>query len=229
MTEYLYTDVANRIQSQIENQELAVGQKLPSERKMSEHYGVSRNVIREALKILTEKGMLDIRPGKGGYVTQGKNKDVSDKIEYTIYKNRTSLLEILEAREAIEMSVVRLAVEKATEENIRNFHEIYESMEKNRESQVNFLTDDMRFHLELAKCTQNSTLASLVETFYSIIDKKLFLVSQLYPQRSVQAQNEHWNMITAIENRDTDRLIASMKAHMECIRTQLQDGSHENV
>ena len=64
MTEYLYTDVANRIQSQIENQELAVGQKLPSERKMSEHYGVSRNVIREALKILTEKGMLDIRPGK---------------------------------------------------------------------------------------------------------------------------------------------------------------------
>jgi DNA-binding FadR family transcriptional regulator len=121
------------------------------------------------------------------------------------------------------MSVVRLAVEKATEDNIRNFHDIFASMEKNRESQNNFLADDMRFHLELAKCTQNSTLASLVETFYSIIDKKLFLVSQLYPQRSVQAQKEHWNMIAAIESHDAEALVASMKAHMECIRTQLQD------
>ena len=65
--DYLYADIYKKLEEKIKNME--VGEKLPSERAMVQEYGVSRNVLREALVLLSERGLIEIRPGKGSYVT----------------------------------------------------------------------------------------------------------------------------------------------------------------
>ena len=65
--DYLYTDIYKKLEERIK--EMSVGEKLPSERTMVQEYGVSRNVLREALVLLGDRGLIEIRPGKGSYVT----------------------------------------------------------------------------------------------------------------------------------------------------------------
>jgi DNA-binding FadR family transcriptional regulator len=221
MADYLYADIANRIETQIESGELTEGEKLPSERKMSEYYGVSRNVIREALKILSEKGLVNIRSGKGGYVTFSNNAKTMDKLELAICKSKSSLMELLEARKVIELAIAPLAVKKATKEDVLKLRRIYGRMESHRESQTNFAQEDRQFHEELANCTKNKALAVLIATFYNIVDEKLFLVSQLYPERIMRAQREHKAMIDAIEQHNEDAMVKAMSDHMECVYNQL--------
>lgn len=223
MGKFLYEDIVNDFQDKIESKSLAQGAKLPSERILAETYGVSRNVIREALKVLSEKGLIEIRPGKGGYVSILEDKQIQDKLELAVFKSRSNLLDILEVREILEKGIVKKAVQKADAKNISRLKEIYNKMERHLVSQTNFAAEDALFHKELANCTNNNMLIILMTSFYQMIDKKLFQVTQRYTERTIQGQQEHRQIIDAIESRDGDKAVAAIENHMACIREQLED------
>lgn len=222
MNNFLYEDIVIDLQEQIESGKLIEGEKLPSERKMVDSYGVSRNVVREALKVLSEKGMIEIRPGKGAYVNILDNDQVFKKLELAVLSSKSTLLEILEVREIIEKAIVVKAVEKATKKDVFNLRKIYEKMQSRLETQMNFAGEDAIFHEALAKCTGNKMLEVLIKTFYTLTDKKLFLVSQLYSQKLIQAQNEHMIIIEAIEEKDVQKGLDALTSHMQCIRQSLE-------
>ena len=72
MSNYLYTNIVEELEESIRSGKLSEGMKLPSERALAEEYGVSRNVVREAYKIMSEKGIVDIQIGKGAFVCAPK-------------------------------------------------------------------------------------------------------------------------------------------------------------
>ncbi|MFT8888672.1 MAG: FadR/GntR family transcriptional regulator [Ethanoligenens sp.] len=220
MPEYLYMNIARKIEQLIREQQLSQGQKLPSERKLSEQFSVSRNVIREALKMLTEKGLVQIRSGRGGYIAS-ETHEATTSFEQALYNSKASLLEILEARKVIELAIIPLVVAKATEEDLKELHSIYDKMGMCLESRQNFAEMDQQFHMALGKCTKNKALSILIETFYNIVDRDLFAISQTNPNRSVQAQVEHKGIIDGIENRNSEAVTKSMEAHMSCIQKQI--------
>lgn len=222
MNHFLYEDIVIDLQDQIETGKLLEGEKLPSERMMVESYGVSRNVVREALKVLSEKGMIEIKPGKGAYVNIIDNEQLFKKLELAVLSSKSTLLEILEVREMIEKGIIIKAVERATKKDIQNLRGIYDKMQTRLATQVNFAGEDAIFHEALAKCTGNKMLEVLVKTFYTITDKKLFLVSQLYAQKVIAAQQEHRAIIEAIEENDMRKGLDAISSHMQGIREALE-------
>lgn len=197
---YLYVDITEKLEDRIH--ELQVGEKLPSERNMAEEFGISRNVLREALRVLNEKGLIEIRPGKGAYVADKQNERLAKQLESILFDNSNSLTDIVEVRESVELAVFEKAVEKADAEDIDALEAIYEEMERNKQVIRKYNEADIRFHIQLARSTHNSVYPVLISALYNLTDKKLFRITELYPTRVNSGQKEHRAIIDAIRNRN---------------------------
>ena len=92
--DYLYTDIYKKLEERIKG--MSVGEKLPSERTMVQEYGVSRNVLREALVLLGDRGLIEIRPGKGSYVTDKQKARFAKHFESILEEDRHSQMQVLE-------------------------------------------------------------------------------------------------------------------------------------
>ena len=217
MSVNLYTSIVDKIEEDIKNGELKEGVKLPSERSMAEKYDVSRNVIREAYKILKEKGLVDIYSGKGAFVSKPKASVINDRLEDAISITESKLYDLLEVREILEKAVAKKSVIMATNQDIIRLENIYKEMQTYINNQVKFAELDCKFHVELANCTGNPTLALLIDTFNKITDKKLFMLNQIYPNRAIKAQKEHRIIIDSIKERDEKKLLLAVDAHINCI------------
>lgn len=223
MSKVLYANIVDDLENKIKTGDLSDGVKLPSERVMAEKYSVSRNVVREAYKVLNEKGLVDIQMGKGAYVCIPKDNVLTTKLAEAITMSKNSNLEeILEVREILEIAVAKKAVRMATKDNIKNLELIYERMEKAIGNNSEFAEEDTNFHIELAKCTGNSTLVLLINTFNNITDKKLYRLNSLYPNRFLKAQNEHKNMIESIKDRDEAKMMLSVNSHISCLAAEMK-------
>lgn len=211
MPDFLYSNIAVKIEEAFRDQK--EGTKLPSEREMAVHYGVSRNVIREALRLLCEKGVLVSQPCKGVYVANKSNEKFADRLEELLQDRRSPLTDIVEVRETLELSVVEKAIERATEEDLQELAAIYEKMEKANGNTQEFTTLDRAFHLRLAQCTQNPIYPILIDAFFQITDEKLFLLTQIFPARVNSAQREHRELIDAIRSKDKKRAFGTARKH----------------
>ncbi|MDD3173380.1 MAG: FadR/GntR family transcriptional regulator [Herbinix sp.] len=205
MEDFLYKNVAREIETKIKDKE--VGTKLPSERELAVTYGVSRNVLREALKLLSEKGLLKIMPGKGIYVAADDKQKFTNRLEDYLLRNDSSLLDFVEVRQTLELAVFQKAVDRATQEDIKVLENIYQEMENSRNNISKFNKLDMQFHIQLANCSKNTIYPIFINSFYQLTDKKLFMITQLYPIRVDSAQREHLALIKAIKDRNKDEAV----------------------
>lgn len=226
MSKFLYNNIVDDLEAKIKKGDLIDGTKLPSERLMAEKYNVSRNVVREAFKVMSEKGLVQIYSGKGAYVSIPKENVLTTKLEEAISISKSDLYEILEVRKILEEAVAIKAIQRATKENIRNLEEIYNRMESAIGDTVEFTQEDINFHIELAKCTGNSTLVLLINTFNNISDKKLYKLNSLYPDRALKAQIEHKTMIESIKDRDEKKIMMAVDSHINCLATEMEMLKH---
>lgn len=226
MSKFLYTNIVGDLETKIKKGDLVDGEKLPSERLMAEKYNVSRNVVREAFKVMSEKGLVEIYSGKGAYVSIPKGNVITTKLQEAISISKSNLYEILEVRKVLEEAVARKAIQRATKEDITNLEAIYNKMEFAIRDTVTFAEEDINFHIELAKCTGNSTLVLLINTFNNISDKKLYKLNSLYPDRALKAQIEHKAMIKSIKDRDEESIIMAVDSHINCLATEMEMLKH---
>ena len=114
--DYLYTDIYKKLEERIKG--MSVGEKLPSERTMVQEYGVSRNVLREALVLLGDRGLIEIRPGKGSYVTDKQKLRFAKHFESILEEDRHSQMQVLEVREILELAMFEKAALNADSDDI---------------------------------------------------------------------------------------------------------------
>ncbi|MFF5398236.1 FadR/GntR family transcriptional regulator [Peribacillus butanolivorans] len=212
----LYFEVAQEIESKINAGIYEEGEKLPSERELTQAHNVSRNVIRQALTILREKGLITIKPGKGAYITKIKDTLVTETLKRVIGKYDSSIEDIQEVRYELETLVIKLAVKKACSGNIEELKSICNQMDKDI-SISSFLDLDLKFHKTLASSTQNPIFSVLVNSFFDMTEHTTFLLTN-YTNSFInvmdKAQEHHWMLIKSIESRDVDRAILVMQDHM---------------
>lgn len=211
MANLIYDNISEQLEEKIRHME--TGEKLFSERLMAQEYGVSRNMLRESLRVLSEKGLIEIRPGKGVYVANKQDEKFEQQMEAMLFDKENSLMDIVEVRETLEMAVCIKAVEKADEEDVLALEKIYERMEASRSNIAKFNKYDIKFHIQLAKSTKNNIFPMLIKTLYNLTDKKLFRITELYPSRVDSAQREHKGFIVAVQNRDYDMAKQVAKKH----------------
>ena len=110
----VYEQVIEQIQESIFNGELKKGDKLPSERELSEQMRVSRTSIREALRVLETLGVVESKQGEGNFVCSNINKSLIEPLSLIFKLNNGTWMDVIELRQALELEAVRFASERIT-------------------------------------------------------------------------------------------------------------------
>src|SRR5262249_27260690 len=144
-----------------QSEELAVGDKLPSERELTETFQVGRSAVREALKTLSLLGLVEIRPGSGTYLKGRTSELPPNMLDWDMILGESRGKEMIEARIEVEVILAGLAAERHSDEDLRQIRaaltEFSEAVAARDLDQ--FVRMDLAFHLAIARAAQSSVLA----------------------------------------------------------------------
>lgn len=220
-SQVLYLAIADELVDKIKTGELKTDQKLPSERELAEQYGVGRSVVREALKVLSEKCLVRVVTGKGNYVTAPGSESLRNRMEEVLDSSRFKQKDIIDAREAIEMALAKPTIENATLQQIKLLKELCHRMDTVIDDRSAFAEEDARFHLTLADCSGNEILKLMMVTLNNITDRAAFHSGNRSDAFSHHAQKEHKDMVSAVVHKDLGKLQDAIARHIECLREHL--------
>lgn len=207
-----------QIQERFVQGELRPGDRLPSERELAEQFGVSRTAVREAVKALQEKRLVEVRPGKGTYVVDVADSR-TDLVRETIGlmvgpltgDGRTDLIQV---RAILEPEIAALAAEKALEDELMTMQRAIDDMDANLDNVERFVDADLEFHLALAKATQNSLIPILIEPVVDLLREQRKRMS-LIRGAKLRGQQHHRRILKAVRERDPEAARQAMTDHLE--------------
>jgi GntR family transcriptional repressor for pyruvate dehydrogenase complex len=214
----LYEQIVEQIKERILSGDLQDGDQLPTERELAEQFGVSRTAVREAIKALTQSGLVEVRPGRGTFVIDGTLRAVKRSLDLMIRIERgDKWADLVEIRGILEPEIASLAAMRADEEHITTMREAVTAMDAALDDADAFITADDEFHLALAKGTQNALVPTLIDSIVDLLHeqrKRIFTVRG-GPQRG---QYHHKRILDAIVRRDPQVAREVMCAHLEQVR-----------
>ncbi len=151
------------------------GQKLPSEFVLMEELNVSRNSLREAMKILSATGIVNIRRGDGTYVAAQLEPSFLDNVLYGLLFESSSDDEIVELRQTLDEAVLRLAMKKVKEEDVNHLQESTDRMKASFDhgDLERASKEDYQFHLFLTDCSGNAFLSRIVKGVYQLFQASI--------------------------------------------------------
>jgi len=209
--------VVEQILAAIERGEYKQGDKLPPERTIAQQMNVSRNCVREALSALQIAHVLESRVGAGTYVKNpaGAKVDIGQVIG--LAKDSKDLLEIWEARKEIEIVLVKLAIDRATSDDLANIASYIEEMRAavRAEDPQEYLAANERFHLSIADSADNLPLRSALQALHGFTNRELLdEVNIGYVVEGMEKSlREHEDILNAIRNRDEQAGAKAMQVH----------------
>ena len=210
------TSISDQVSMQIKqlilDKDWKPGERIPSETELAELFGVSRASVREALLKLNAIGLLESRFSGGNYVREVGADIYLNAIIPAAYVSSNSLLELLEFRQVMEAKQAGLAARKAKPEDVARLEEIHKDMVKNAGNLEAFSEADLRFHIELARITQNSLLVACMELIRDVLGENM---QKLVAQRGYESGiNDHRQILAAIRENDERRAIQVMDDHV---------------
>ncbi|MDP2778208.1 MAG: FadR/GntR family transcriptional regulator, partial [Anaerolineales bacterium] len=169
-SERLYEQIVSQIEQRIEAGDLKVGDQLPSERELAEQFAVSRTAVREAVKALRQKGLVEIRPGRGTFITNGTTDSIRNSLGLLmIFGGKDGSINLVEVREILEPEIAALAATRITNEYIAVMQEAVEVMDRALADVDVFVEADLDFHLALAEATQNPFIPILMDSIIELL------------------------------------------------------------
>ncbi|MGU3400499.1 FadR/GntR family transcriptional regulator [Brucellaceae bacterium D45D] len=216
----LYQQIADRVRALIEDGQFPAGSRLPAERELAQQLGVSRPSLREALIALEIAGNVEIRMGSGIYVNARQDKRA---LSQAIGE---SPLEIMQARQLVEGSVVVMACARMTPERLGELRTTLDAMRENVSSDRAAMELDRQFHLLLAGHAGNSVLVKVIRDLFD--ERHSPLTAQI---RTRFENNDTWSLALAeheiiylaLEARDPMQAQVAMQMHLERSRQRWMD------
>jgi DNA-binding FadR family transcriptional regulator len=189
--------------------------RLPPERSFADEFGVSKHHFREALRLLEQDGLVEVRSGRnGGVFLSTPSVDVLTRtFSGMLARKGTMLADLMQARLAIEPAAAELAVERATDEDIASLHEIIAQQEalSDYESDLN-----TRFHVALVSAAHNETLLLMMRSIESIIESVDIDARRITPVRPIvdDSVHAHKAILRALERRDAATVRRRVHIHI---------------
>ena len=161
-TKTLTEQVADGIMNLIQETPYKAGDKLPTEKELCESTGAGRNTVREALKILASRNVIEIRQGAGTFVSE-KQGIPDDPLGFSMVNDHVKLTrDLLQVRIMLEPQIAALAAQCAKEHEIKELEEILEEMEAAMKKREDYSELDTKFHTKIAQCTHNIVMENLL-------------------------------------------------------------------
>ncbi|HZQ10497.1 MAG TPA: FadR/GntR family transcriptional regulator [Anaerolineae bacterium] len=209
----------NEIERLIISGELAPDSKLPPAREFAEQLGVSRTVIREAVRILEAKGLVETRHGVGSAVRRPTNEQVVEPLHMLLrtYRGQVTFEELHEVRSILEIEIAARAALHATGEDIALLRQTMRDMEKLLNRPELFAVKDADFHNALGQATHNTLLMILSDSVRGLLKEYLALVIPRL-DLSEKVMPYHLEILRQIERRSEEGARQAMAAHLAQIR-----------
>lgn len=207
--------VAEAMLEAILSRGLRPGDPLPSERELGEQYGVSRTVIREAVRALTSRGVIDARAGRGLSVAQVAPETVSTSLRLYLHgQEKIPYAKINEVRAGIEIEIAGYAAERATDAEIEELREITENMRGHEHDLEKHSLIDVEFHRALARITHNELFLIMLDSIGPLL-LEIRRATFSLPNDALRAYEEHCAIIDAVARHDRDAARAAMRIHLQ--------------
>ena len=209
----LYDNTVAWIEDLISQGNLETGAKLPTEREMCEAAGVSRPVMREALRAVESKGLITIFAGKGIYVRNPGFETVAGPLLRLVEASKVDFSELMQARHIVEPNTAYLAALNRSEEHMEKLRHDLNMMERERDNGDRFLVNNQNFHFNVAKATGNPMLIILVKT---LINSMVILRDYVErPSSLASIMGQHSNILEAIWRRSPSEAYRAMEEHLQ--------------
>ena len=196
--ESLSKQVSDQLEEMISNGTYNVGDKIPTEPELMKLFSVSRNTVREAIQSLTWTGLLTVRQGDGTYVNSTNRFNANMEQKYA----ETSLEDVYEARNCIEITIAHLAAKRRTQEDIDRLQELLQRR-KDLTSDIKENTRaDIDFHIAIAHACHNEILADMYDSIICYIEGQIAEKSVSSPLSTEEIDALHEELYKAIADGD---------------------------
>lgn len=221
----LYERVAERILALVQDETWRPGDRLPTERDLAEAFGVSRTVVREAVKVLEARGVLETQTGSRAYVRKPDSAIVSRSLQtYLQMMGQDDIdLRLWEIRRVLEVETAALAALRVSDEQGREFQRLCGEMRKQVQSPRVLAELDLQFHLLVAESTQNELFGVLLAPLIEQLRSHFVYGWEHYGDRPVETIfDQHEAIAGAIVRHDAAAARRGMADHLDYFRGILQ-------
>ncbi|MDR3595893.1 FadR/GntR family transcriptional regulator [Clostridium sp.] len=219
-TKSLGEQTSERIIQLITDNDWSIGDKLPNEYDLAEMLEVGRSTIREAIKALVSRNILEIRRGAGTFISQ-KCGIADDPLGLTFVKDKFKLaLDLLEVRFMIEPSIASIAAVKATEEEIHQMTTLCDEIEELILKGKPYMEKDIEFHTAIAKSSKNLVMVNLIPIINSSISIFIDITNQKLRNETIETHRE---VLNSIKEHDANGARDAMFLHLVYNRRNIKD------
>jgi GntR family transcriptional repressor for pyruvate dehydrogenase complex len=211
--------VVQQLDERLRNGEFAVGRKLPSELELASMFGVGRTTIREAIRVFSHAGVLDVRQGDGTYVrAPGRDVSLAERLR------DARVIDVYEVRQALEVEAAGLAAQRRDEQDlevIRNLVARLRGAVQTR-NRAQFLATDLSLHLAVVSSTKNPVLIDFYHSFVPSLEVALTQVVGI-PGAMERCVARHERLLEALIDRDRETARSRTQAYLESVSSLLRE------
>lgn len=213
-----YQYIVDQIKQLILDGELIVGDRLPSERDLSEMYQVSRASVREALKALETIGLLESRHGGGNYIVNHLKEQLTDNLSLVFVLDHCKLKDLTSLRYALELEIMRNIIRKNNPETKKQLQELLIEIE-NARSTKEIEQIDVKFHTLIASLADNPLLQYLQASIHSVYSTSIEFLNTTYPSWDdvslEESQAYQSEIIQALLSRNMETVQQALDKHYQ--------------
>lgn len=214
-----YRNVIDYFKKKIIEGELRPGEKLPPEREIAERLNVSRNSVREAIRIMDMTGVISSQQGSGNYITCEFQKSLAETMTMMFAMDQINYRQISQIRQALECLALSLAIEHASEEQIKAMEALVKELDKSMDDEKNAMLDK-KIHFTLAQASGNILVLDFLEACSGVIDAFIHDMREeiLRTEERKNLLNEyHKKLVEALKEKDEKKGIDALEHHFAMI------------
>jgi GntR family transcriptional repressor for pyruvate dehydrogenase complex len=221
-TSRLYEQIVQQIEDSVLNGSLKPGDQLPAERDLAQRLGVSRTAVREAVKALREKGLVEAYSGRGTFITDGTSQAARQSFDLMVkIGQQEGAPHLAELRLILEPGIAALAAARIQEPELVAMREAVAVMDRAQKDPAAYIEADLDFHLALAEAVANPLILSLIDSIVGLLREQRIKIFNVEggPQRG---QIHHKRILEAVERHDPEMARGAMRSHLEQVRQDSQ-------
>lgn len=221
----VYEQIAGQLLRRIGERLLRPGDSLPTERELTQAFGAGRSSVREALRMLESKGVIE-DVGNGSFVVSGYANPMNASLQLLLELDQATMRDVYEMRLILECEAAGLAAERHGDVHLAVMDEAIEEMQKaladGDGGADRYIDADLRFHVAIADATRNGVILHSMGALREVIRRALMSIFRITgsPERSLE---QHRAIRAAIAARDATRAREEMRAHLVRVETDVNN------
>jgi GntR family transcriptional repressor for pyruvate dehydrogenase complex len=222
----MYELIADQLLRRIGERQLNPGDSLPTERELTQAFRAGRSSVREALRMLESKGVIE-NQGNGTFVVSGYANPLNSSVQLLLSLDQATMLDVYELRRILECEAAGLAAERHTEAHLRLMDAAIEEMAAALASTdasrgARYIDADLRFHLAIAEATRNGVVLHAMDALRGVIRRALMSIF-LVPESPERSFEQHRAIRTAVATRDAVAAREAMRAHLVRVESDVHN------